>query len=152
MISLFAYGTLRAPELLAAVLGHPAKSVDAVARGYRTVYYPGRTYPALIAAPGRVARGALVADLTADDLRLLDQFEGDEYERRTIKVRVESRLTSAEVYWPLADIAATAPQWHYDEWRARHAGSVLTAQGATGLRERLIAEGGGPLPTPARPG
>ena len=142
-LSLFAYGTLRAPELLAAVIGHTAPAVDAIARGHRVVYYPGRTYPALIAARGHDAPGTLVSGLSQADITQLDLFEGSEYERRGIKVRVEGKLVSAEVYWPLASIAADAPSWRYEDWRARDP-AVAGTTGAAALRARLIAEGSGP--------
>lgn len=142
-LPLFAYGTLRAPELLAAVIGHPAPAVDAIARGHRVVYYPGRTYPALIVARGHDAPGTLISGLSQQDITQLDLFEGTEYERRGIKVRVDGKLVSAEVYWPLVPIGADAPSWRYEDWRARHP-AVGSTDGAVALRARLIAEGGGP--------
>jgi gamma-glutamylcyclotransferase (GGCT)/AIG2-like uncharacterized protein YtfP len=141
---LFVYGTLRSEELRASVLGHPGDGVAAIARGHRVVFYPGRTYPALISAPGHDAAGVVVAGLTPGDLAQLDIFEGNEYERRSLTVRVDGRLHTAQVYWPLTAIAADAPTWRYEDWLARHAAGMIAAKGAAALREQLIAEGDGP--------
>ena len=141
---LFVYGTLRSPEIRASVLGHAADGVAATARGHRVVFYPGRTYPALIPSPGHDAEGVLLVSLTPGDLALLDVFEGNEYERRSLKVRIEGKLRSAQVYWPLAKIASDAAEWRYEDWRARHGEGMVAAEGAAALRERLIAEGSGP--------
>jgi hypothetical protein len=57
-LPLFVYGTLRDPDLLAAVLGRklrPAGQHVARAPGFRAIYYPGRIYPALIREPGAAA-------------------------------------------------------------------------------------------------
>lgn len=141
-LPLFVYGTLRAPELVATVLGHPASGIDAVARGHGVVLYPGRSYPALIRTPGRDAPGLLLSGLTAEDIALLDLFEGAEYARRPLKVRVEDRPVSAEAYWPKAAIGRNAPAWRYQDWRARHP-EVGDPAGAAALRARLTAEGSG---------
>jgi gamma-glutamylcyclotransferase (GGCT)/AIG2-like uncharacterized protein YtfP len=145
-LPLFVYGTLRSAELRTAVLGHEAPGIAATARGHRTVYYPGRTYPALLAASRENTPGLLLENLTPFDLSVLDVFEGDEYERRGIKVRVDGRLRPAEVYWPVVAIAADAPAWRYEDWLARHADAMILADaaGAAEIRARLIAAGAGP--------
>ena len=52
---LFVYGTLRDPDVLAAVLGHPHLLHQAAeANGYAALHYPGRSYPALVASPGQL--------------------------------------------------------------------------------------------------
>ena len=61
-LPLFVYGTLRDPDLLAAVLGRklrPGGQHMARAPGFRAVHYPGRIYPALIRVPGAAAEGLL---------------------------------------------------------------------------------------------
>jgi hypothetical protein len=81
--------------------------------------------------------------MTPEDLALLDVFEGNEYERRPLKVRVEGKLRPAQVYWPLSTIAADAAEWRFEDWRARHGAGMVAAEGAAALREQLIAEGSG---------
>ena len=81
--ALFAYGTLRDPDVLARVLGHPAPAAaaPAVAPDCQVVFFPCRTYQALRQSPGAGAPGTLIEGLSDVDLLALDAFEGDEYRR-----------------------------------------------------------------------
>jgi len=143
---LFVYGTLRDPDVLEALLGHPLpdhQRLDATARGFAAVQYPGRVYPALIAVPDGDAPGLLLHGLTAIELRILDAFEGDEYRRDTIAVQTPSGTIKAGVYLPIAAIGANATPWTLDQWTALHKPSVLAGERSTAaaLRERLGAPG-----------
>jgi hypothetical protein len=111
--TLFAFGTLRVPQILEGVLEHPLGRIEllpAAAPGFRTVYYPGRTYPALIEAARLTAEGTAVRGLSAADLRLLDLFEGTEYVRKPIAIVVGGETIPAEYYWATASIAPDAPE------------------------------------------
>lgn len=143
-LPLFVYGTLRDPELLAAVLGRtlPPQAVHAGrAPGFRAVHYPSRIYPALLLAPGAAASGLLLLGLTPFEFDLLDAFEGDEYCRAPIAVMLEEELHEADAYLPVAAIPTTAPDWSLERWQAEHKPRVIMADAATAaeLRRRLIA-------------
>lgn len=102
-LPLFVYGTLRDPDLLAAVLGRQLRSGGqhvARAPGFRAVHYPGRVYPALIRVPGAAAEGLLLIDLSPFERDLLDAFEGEEYRRTPIATMVEEDLFEADAYLP----------------------------------------------------
>lgn len=167
---LFAYGTLREPRLLEGVLGHGLEGlrlVPATAPGFRTVFYPGRIYPALIEEAGAVAEGTAVAGLTGADMEILDLFEGDEYVRRELWIVLgegegnavgggagdvpkptlnvsKPAPPRAMYYRPLAPIAPDAPEWRLDDWRRQHGEAMIVAEGesAAALRAQLIAMGG----------
>lgn len=94
--SLFAYGTLMFPEILEALLGRVPTNEDAVAEGWRAVAIPGRSYPALVASPGR-ARGRLLLDLEPDEWRVIDAYEEDTYELRSVDVDTPRRAAVAYV-------------------------------------------------------
>ncbi len=146
--TLFAYGTLREPLLLEGVLGHRLDGLDlrpATAPGFRTVFYPGRIYPALVEATGEIAEGLAVGGLSVADLQVLDLFEGNEYERRTIAIDVEGEGLAAEFYWPVAAIGSDATAWSFAEWRRRHGEAMIVAEGETAatLRRQLIEMGSG---------
>ncbi len=139
---LFVYGTLRDPDVLRAVLGHPLDDIAlraASAPGIRVVYFPARTYPALLAAPASAAEGILLEHLCATDLALLDLFEGAEYVRRPLDVIVSGAIESADVYWPAVAIPPEAPDWRFDEWVGRHKSAFLAAEtsGIEDLRRHL---------------
>ena len=141
-IPLFIYGTLRDPDILAAVLGRhvPAAALQAAtAQGYKCVYYPGQVYPALLANAGSFAPGALLRDLSDADLAVLDAYEGQEYRRETIVVRTGDGEKPALAYLPTQNIAADAPAWTLETWRADHKPTVLTHETkvAKQAREKL---------------
>jgi hypothetical protein len=135
---LFVYGTLRDPDVLAAVLGRPYDMAGAaIARlsGHRVVFFPGRTYPALVAAAGRDAEGLALAALTPTDFAMLDAFEGDEYRRSGASVIVNGLAVQADVYFPRQPIGAAAAEWSFDTWVAKHKAEFLTAE-----RENLVQQ------------
>jgi hypothetical protein len=144
--TLFAYGTLREPLLLQGVLGHSLDGLalrPAMAPGFRTVFYPGRIYPALVEAAGETAEGVAVDGLSAADLQVLDLFEGNEYGRRAIALDVGGRAVVAEFYWPVAAIGPDATAWSFAEWRRVHGEAMIVSEGETAatLRRQLIAMG-----------
>ncbi len=143
-LPLFVYGTLRDPDLLAAVLGRPLRGAGrhvARAPGFRAVHYPGRIYPALIRVPGAAAEGLLLIDLSPFERDLLDAFEGDEYRRAAIATIVEEDLFEADAYLPAIAVPNAGEDWSLERWQFQHKPRVLSAEAATAddIRARLIA-------------
>jgi gamma-glutamylcyclotransferase (GGCT)/AIG2-like uncharacterized protein YtfP len=142
---LFVYGTLQDADILSAVLGRPTDMTSlrpATAPGYRAVAYPGRVYPALVAAAADNAPGLLLEDLSEADIALLDAFEGEEYGRQTIAVNAGGALHKADAYLPVAVISPTTPAWSLPDWTAMHKPAVLGQERATAaaLRQRLSSQ------------
>lgn len=140
---LFVYGTLRDPDLLAAVLGRPLSADEALAAfapGFRATHYPNRIYPALIRAPGGSAEGLALVGLTRFELDLLDAFEGSEYRRGVVPVMIGEELHEAHAYLPAIAIAGGDP-WTLERWQAVHKADVLLAEAsqADEIRQKLIA-------------
>ena len=143
-LPLFVYGTLRDPDLLAAVLGRPLRAGGqhaARAPGFRAVPYPGRIYPALIRAPGTAAEGLLLLDLSPFERDLLDAFEGEEYRRAPLAALVEEDLFEADAYLPAIAVPNSGPDWSLAHWQAEHKPRVLGAEAvsAAEIRSKLIA-------------
>ena len=141
---LFVYGTLQEAHVQGAVLGRPVPVTAlqrAIAPGYRTVTYPGRVYPALMASAAAAAPGLLLDDLSDLDIAVLDAFEGSEYRRAGIWVRVDGALQGADAYLPVLPVPAEAPAWSLADWIARHKPAVLRTETGTAkaLRQRLSA-------------
>lgn len=141
---LFAYGTLRDPDLLAAVLARPLRPHllhAARAPGFRAVTYPGRIYPALVRVPAAAAEGLLLTDLSPFELDLLDAFEGEEYRRQPIAVMVGEELHGADAYLPAIPVGADGEEWSLYRWQTNHKRGVIVSEAASasGLRARLIA-------------
>lgn len=140
---LFVYGTLRDRDVLSRVLGRApaaATTLEAHAPDCRVVYYPGRSYPALVRGePGAMAEGLLLTGLDESDFTVLDAFEGDEYVRGPIEIIVNGASGTADVYWAAVAIAADAAEWSLADWTARHKAAFLAAetQSVAELRQRL---------------
>jgi len=128
---LFVYGSLRDADVRRHVLGASADrlaTTTVTAPGYRVLAWPPRSYPAIVAAPGALARGLLIGGLAAGDLARLDRFEGNEYVRRPIELIVTGRLIGADVYWPSLPVAPAA-DWSLADWTLRHKAAFLAAEG-----------------------
>jgi gamma-glutamylcyclotransferase (GGCT)/AIG2-like uncharacterized protein YtfP len=97
-VSLFAYGTLQLADVLHAVVGQRWQGEPALLVGYGRYRLRGKPYPAIIAEPAGNVAGLLYAGVGVAELALLDSYEGDLYERRTVKVRLGGHTHSALVY------------------------------------------------------
>lgn len=144
-LPLFVYGTLRDPDLLAAVLGRPlrAGTVHAArAPGFKVVPYPRRVYPALVRSPGGTAEGLLITGLSPFERDLLDAWEGDEYRRGPIATMLadEPELHEADAYLPLVSLPNAAHEWSLSRWQVEHKARAVVdgSAEAARIRERLI--------------
>ena len=83
--SLFAYGSLRFPEVVETLIGRMPDHTPAVAQGWRAAALPQRVYPALVTARAS-APGILFKELTAAEWRVFDAFEDEVYELRELSL------------------------------------------------------------------
>jgi gamma-glutamylcyclotransferase (GGCT)/AIG2-like uncharacterized protein YtfP len=97
-VSLFAYGTLQLPEVLHAVVGRRWQGEPALLVGYARYRVRGKTYPAIVAEPAGNVAGLLYGGVDAEELALLDRYEGELYEHRTVNVRVGGGAHPALAY------------------------------------------------------
>ena len=97
-VNLFAYGTLQLPDVLHAVVGQRWQGDAALLVGYARYRLRGKPYPAIVAEPTGNVTGLLYAGVGAEELALLDSYEGELYERRTVNVRVGGDAQPALVY------------------------------------------------------
>jgi gamma-glutamylcyclotransferase (GGCT)/AIG2-like uncharacterized protein YtfP len=102
---IFVYGTLCSPQVVQILLGRTLTSSLPPAQLVGHARYPVRNYlyPGTIPTPDQpdnVVNGYLLEDLTPLERKLLDWFEGDEYDRRVVQVEREDMATKvpAEVY------------------------------------------------------
>ncbi|GAA5884190.1 hypothetical protein JCM6882_002172 [Rhodosporidiobolus microsporus] len=156
MASLFFYGTLCHAGVLTRVIGNEGTHLtmrDAVLLDHARLHVEGEDYPAVIAAQdgekvmgrslsedeGRV-RGVLVTGLTDGDVRLLDEFEGDEYTRSPCTVSPlspgsstpSSSTVSATVYLWTAPHSRLSPKlWTFEAFMRDSAHRWVGAGSAT---------------------
>lgn len=136
----FFYGTLMAPSVLYRVIYGNAKptdsekrqttSVPALLDGFQRRKVSECDYPAITACEGGSVRGLLVTGLTSKHLANLDTFEGLQYEREVVKVKVLSdeegensgeEMVEAETYvWCMKECEGEGleeEEWDFEEFQ-----------------------------------
>ncbi|KAI4141306.1 MAG: hypothetical protein LQ341_003548 [Variospora aurantia] len=139
--SAFFYGTLMEPQVLYRVCYGSSTPTPfqrslltirpAILHDYCRHKVRGYDYPAIIPSPEDCVRGTYVRGLTDGDIFRLDIFEGPEYERRKVKIRVldvegnedgegnvEGEEVEMETYvWVGGDTALEEGEWDFGEFR-----------------------------------
>ncbi|GAA5982857.1 hypothetical protein JCM10908_006812 [Rhodotorula pacifica] len=126
---LFFYGTLCHAAVLQRVIGHPGEKLtsrDAILEDHVRLHIAGEDYPAVVSAETtsqrferplqateRRVQGVLVEGLSNEDVAMLDEFEGDEYDRRPCSVSLlpTSNSSSSLSEASAAPIPATVYLW-----------------------------------------
>jgi len=121
-MSLFTYGTLLFPEVLRTLIGRVPQSQIASIGGWRVATLRGRTYPGLIAAPGGIAHGRLLAGLSVDEWCILDNFEDRRYELRQI---VLSAGQDSLAYVWVDDVEVCSNIWDIQGFALTHLGAYV---------------------------
>ncbi|KAI9880915.1 MAG: hypothetical protein M1830_009983 [Pleopsidium flavum] len=145
--SAFFYGTLMAPPVLHRVIHgsphpepwqaslltiHPAVLHDHCRHRVRNC-----DYPAITAESGSTVRGTFVKGLTDGDIWRLDIFEGDEYARQEVRVRLlsevgeesekeeeEREMVEAETYvWVAGKGNLETGEWDFEGFRREKMGA-----------------------------
>ena len=82
----FTYGSLMFAPVWQRVVSGRYRSKPCELRGYRRFAIVGETYPGMVEAmPDRVS-GVLYCDVSDGDVQALDDFEGLDYQRRSVMV------------------------------------------------------------------
>ena len=116
---LFAYGTLRFPDVLEALLGRVPEHSPAIAPGWRVAALDGRVYPVLVPGDG-AAGGVLISGLTTEEWRVIDAYEDDFYELERLTL-VDGRPGWA--YLTRDRTAALPVDWSPGDFTTRHLGA-----------------------------
>jgi gamma-glutamylcyclotransferase (GGCT)/AIG2-like uncharacterized protein YtfP len=95
---LFVYGTLADPAVCTGLLGRAPRPAPAKLHGFVRYEVRGEAYPAIVAEPGGLVPGSVYADLTLEELAVLDGYEGDEYARIEVSVETDAGRARAWVY------------------------------------------------------
>ncbi|KAI1180922.1 AIG2-like family-domain-containing protein [Nemania sp. FL0916] len=139
----FFYGTLMAAEVFftvcyrfstdnVAILRKLHKFQPAILHGYCRRRVKFADYPGITPDAGHEVRGVYVTGLTSANMYHLDQFEGSEYERKTVKARllsqvgddkgngnVEAEEVECEVYVFNNPSQLENREWDFEEFRAQ---------------------------------
>ncbi len=95
----FTYGSLMCEDIMSAVAAARCAHRAAVLDGYRRAPVVGEQYPGMVPASGGRVRGVLYLDLPESAWPRLDAFEGGQYRREQVRVRLEDgRCEAAWAY------------------------------------------------------
>ncbi|CAM1508208.1 Fc.00g050560.m01.CDS01 [Cosmosporella sp. VM-42] len=132
----FFYGTLMAPEVFFSVCygdKKPAKAIrdmhtftPAILEGYCRHRVQWADYPAIIAEEGHKVRGIYATGLTDANVDKLDYFEGSEYDKVKVEVKllkqdgekeVEGETKQTSVYVFNQPESLEKVEWDFEEFR-----------------------------------
>ena len=97
-VDLFVYGTLMVPSVMARVSGFDRPGSIAKLNGFRCRAVRGELFPAIVPQRGEVVSGLLYSGLSALELSRLDDFEGELYQRRSVRVDLRNTQCDADTY------------------------------------------------------
>jgi gamma-glutamylcyclotransferase (GGCT)/AIG2-like uncharacterized protein YtfP len=114
----FTYGSLMFPEVWQRVVRGGYRSAPAVLDGHARFALAGETYPGTIASTGASVAGIVYFDVSDADVAALDAFEGSEYRRDRVQVRLDSgTLEDAHTYIYLLPQKLSKSPWLPEEFQ-----------------------------------
>jgi gamma-glutamylcyclotransferase (GGCT)/AIG2-like uncharacterized protein YtfP len=116
--TLFAYGTLRFPELIRHLIGRVPDQADAVLNGYVRFRIRHADYPGIFARPGSQVDGTVFSGITPEEWRTLDEYESDLYLRQPVTVMLTNgsrRQAQAYVLPPEHESVCTGEPWDLND-------------------------------------
>ncbi len=115
----FTYGSLMCDDIMANVAGTPLAATPARLDGYRRSPVIGEAYPGMVSMVGEAVEGVLYLDLPDSAWPRLDAFEGDEYRREQVPVRLaDGRVEMAWTYVFRPEYAARlgVGEWDFERF------------------------------------
>ncbi|MDP6980786.1 MAG: gamma-glutamylcyclotransferase family protein [Myxococcota bacterium] len=87
-VNVFAYGSLVAPDVMQVVTGRAHEHVRARLPAFARYVLVGRVYPGIVPEPESAIDGRLYFGVSEAELRRLDWWEDEEYDRERVEVEV----------------------------------------------------------------
>ncbi len=116
--TLFFYGTLRDPEVRAAVLGDVAPARPAWLADHAVLRVAGEHYPVLVAVPGHAAEGVLVDPAPRGRARVAFFEAGERYALTGVEVATPEGPVTAQTFAATTPAPATDGAWDFAHWQA----------------------------------
>lgn len=114
----FTYGSLMFPEVWQRVVRGDYRSTPAVLDGHARFALAGETYPGTIVRTGASVAGIVYFDVSDADVAALDAFEGSEYRRDRVRVRLDSGAQQdAQTYIYLLPQKLSESPWLPEEFQ-----------------------------------
>src|SRR5690348_8423488 len=125
----FFYGTLLDRDVASLVLGRrlpPAAFVPAALPAHARRRVKGASYPIVVRDPRSEVRGAIVAGLSARDVKRLAAYEGPRYRIARLRVRIGDTMTTVSVFEPVEQrFEPTRGNWELVPWQRRYKRAFL---------------------------
>ena len=136
--SLFFYGTLRSEEVREAVIGQKKFNIShGILQKHKVYKVKNANYP-LIKFTNQKSdevEGILITDLTTEEIKKLDKFEGKNYFRQFVKINIKDKFYDAQIYMPHKNLIAEEP-WNFDYWYENNINDFFSKEfNLNGVRE-----------------
>ncbi|PWA85366.1 butirosin biosynthesis, BtrG-like protein [Artemisia annua] len=92
--TVFVYGSLLSDDVVQVLFNRIPRTAPAILNGYHRFSIKGRVYPAILPVENKNVTGRVLSGLSATELDILDTYEAEEYDKRTVDV---SLLDTSEV-------------------------------------------------------
>ena len=96
--SLFVYGTLLNAEILECLLGYLPERSTAKVNGFQRLAVRDDVFPAVRPSSEFSVEGLLLTDLSGQDVRRLDEFEGEFYSRADAIAETNLGASACQLY------------------------------------------------------
>ncbi len=126
---LFTYGSLMFPQVWTTVVRGDYKKEPARLHGHHRRSIKGETYPAAIAASAAdYIDGQLYLNISPEDKKRLDQFEGDDYKKsEALVILADNKVVTAAVYLYRHHEKLAAQDWDV-QWFEREGIKLFLAE------------------------
>lgn len=101
------------PEVLESIIGRTLEGTERTVEGFRRMRVKGEHYPVVIPHEGGSVTGRLYSGLTEEDVKHLDQFEGEAYDR--IEILVDGEMAQIYVLSERWMHIADSEPWHPEQ-------------------------------------
>ncbi|KAI3468449.1 hypothetical protein Pfo_025112 [Paulownia fortunei] len=121
--NVFVYGSLLADDVVRVLLNRVPPSSPAILPDYHRFSIKERVYPAIIPVKNKKVIGKVLIGITPPELHILDSFEDDEYERRTVDVFLKDSLKKLQAHtyvWENKTDPNLYGDWDFEEWKVLH--------------------------------
>lgn len=126
--NVFTYGSLMFAPVWLSVCSQTYLTLPATLQGYRRHCVQGESYPALVPEKGASVTGLVYRNVTADDCRKLDQFEGAEYVGRSATVESSEGTINAVFYEFVALDKLLRQDWNVAQFEEKGLQTFLSRQ------------------------
>ena len=122
--SFFFYGTLMDDLVLEIVTGknYPRmRQQRGILENFKRVKVKGAQYPAIISSIGNQVDGIFVEGVLSEGVACLDDFEDDQYERKSVSVSLgDGRRVKALAYIAGSQMLLEYKEWNFEHWKLNY--------------------------------